>query len=52
MKWGDTVGVLTLLAHSAVSGLSGISAAASGYVTKPVDTQELLACMERRLIGS
>ncbi|HEX8005052.1 MAG TPA: response regulator, partial [Trebonia sp.] len=29
-----------------------LSAGASGYVTKPVDTEELLACMERWLIGS
>jgi signal transduction histidine kinase/CheY-like chemotaxis protein len=29
-----------------------LAAGASGYVTKPVDTEELLACMERWLIGS
>jgi signal transduction histidine kinase/CheY-like chemotaxis protein len=29
-----------------------LSAGASGYVTKPVDTEELLVCMERWLIGS
>ena len=29
-----------------------LTAGASGYVTKPVDTDELLACMERWLSGS